>query len=617
MIINSPSFQLIQAKGWAWRQTDAVQVELERCPYCGKNGYGHFYIECRDPQDEFATRDGLHTCHRCGRNGNLFTLKQYLGVTTERERKAPVESKADSLPDVEACHTALMQDGKALDYLINVRGFSHDIIQRQKLGLKLHYFRETGEVRALVYPFMAGGNCVWAQYRTLPEMSGDTCIQKAFNSPSGYDAVLYNGDVLRPGITEITLVEGAADCIAALDKGITNICGVPGANIKKAAWIDTLHRLEIERIYIWYDKDTVGQKAAQTLASRIGLEKCWRITLPDFTITTDEGLRAGKDANEWFAFGGGTRDGFEKLKEEASMFDVAGVSSVTTAIQSFYDELAGKDTIAPKYKTQWPDLNALVGFDEGDVIDILAPEKIGKTTFGLNLMEYMVDTYAEDGIIICLEMTQERLARKYICMVAGIADNIPKSLEEEKARLQEFRSVESYVMERATNRAGHLYFAYPMYKSVEDVYELIRNCHKRYGVKWIMLDNIQRLCDTTIGSKNRTQHLSEISKVTSQLAKDYKVQMVRILQPHRLLGKEVTTDNVDGASQIAKDCDCMVTLHRDKTQAQTFSPKMKVVVGLSRYSIGGETELYYDGARSKVTPKDTLTSLMASVGEGP
>ena len=82
-----------------------------------------------------------------------------------------------------------MADADALDYLTNGRGFSLDIIQKQKLGLKeKHFFRETGEVRALVYPYLVNGNTVWAHYRTLPTMPlSDNKVIKAFSSPSGWD----------------------------------------------------------------------------------------------------------------------------------------------------------------------------------------------------------------------------------------------------------------------------------------------------------------------------------------------------------------------------------------------------------------------------------------------
>ena len=440
--------ELVAAQGWTFREAERYRYELETCPFCKKGNWGHFYLDVSD-----GSREGLHKCYSCGVSGNLITLKQHLGIAPD-----PVPSKAESLPDVEACHQALLEDEDALDYLMNGRGFSHDIIRQQRIGLKTHYFRGVGEARAIVYPFMVGNQCIWAQYRTLPTMPLSTStVRKAFNSPSGYDAALYNGQVLlREGITEIVLVEGPADCIAAMDKGVVDICGVPGANHKKAEWLDALDKLE--KVYIWYDKDKAGQKAAQVLASRVGLEKCWCILLPDFTITTSEGeSRPGKDANEWFAYGHGTKEGYEALKAKARLFDVDGVSSSQAAVQEFLDELNDKGSAEARYKsTRWPTLNKYVSFDTGDVIDILAPEKIGKTTFGMNLLEDMVATYGDNAVIICLEMTREKIARKWLCHKAGIADNLPKNPAEAHDLLQAFRQAGPRVQEETAQRPGTL-----------------------------------------------------------------------------------------------------------------------------------------------------------------
>src|SRR5208337_3079163 len=81
------------------------------------------------------------------------------------------------------------------------------------------------------------------------------------------------------------------------------------------------------------------------------------------------------------------------------------------------------------------------------------------------------------------------------------------------------------------------------------------------------------------------------------------------------IGSIVSTDDVDGSSQIAKDCDCMITLHRTRlgeikagdweiaqfmeTEA-SFDPKMLVTVGLSRYSCGGSCTLEFLGSMSQV-----------------
>ncbi len=626
---GSVALQFIQSRGWEWKVSTLPNIELERCPYCDKSGYGHLYVEIHGPGDEQAKRDGLHQCHRCGKGGSLYSLKEHLGVNIagvqSRKDWAGGDAAIEPLPDIAACHQALLEDEAAMDYLINGRGFSREIIARQQIGLAAkRYFRECGEVRAIVYPYLVNGNCVYVHYRTLPTMPlKESKVPKAFNSPKGWDAPLYNGGLLQPGLKEVFMVEGEANCIAAMDKGVDNIVGVPGANFKKAEWIDTLDKLELDRIYICYDKDKVGQRAAQTVASRIGVERCWKIVLPNFTVTTEEGeVKAGKDLNEWFAVGGGTAEGFEQLKQEATLFDVDGVSSSPDALQDLLDQIQGKDSVEQKYKTQWPSLNKLIGFDAGDVIDIVAEEKVGKTTFAMNLLDHMVSTYGDDGVFICLEMMTARMIRKWICLVTGVADNNPKTPEEADKLKHEFLKAIPLARQIALERAGNLYWCYPRYKTTDDIYNLIRDCIRRYGVKWVVLDNLQRLCDTTSGGgENRTQRLSQISKVTSQIAKDYGVQMIRIVQPHNVQkGQIVSSRDADGASQIRKDCDLSMALHRNpaggvKTvneweampyieQETAFDDKMLVMPDLSRYSCGGQCTLHYDGARSTVSEYD-------------
>jgi hypothetical protein len=624
---SSTALQAIVSQGLNWRSANSPNIEIEKCFYCESGGF-HLRMEVHSKEDEEKSRDGLHSCMKCGKGGNLSSLKAKLGISIPGVARkdwstagSGAVTEAEPLPDVETCHAALMADEAALEYLTEERGFSLEIIQKQKLGLKeQHYFRETGKVRALVYPYLVGGNCVWAHYRTLPTMPYlENKVLKAFSSPSGWDSTLYNGEILQPGIHDLVMVEGEANCIAALDHGCPSIVGVPGANFKKAAWIETLDKLGLDKIYICYDADKVGQRAAQVLASRIGIERCYKITLPTFDVVTDKGVRKGKDLNEWFSQGGGTAEAFEALKKSATLFDVEGVASSGDSAQELLDDIMGKGSVLPKYTTPWPGLNKYIGFDDGDVIDIIAPGKIGKTTFALNLVEHMVNQYGEDGVIVCLEMTRAKMARKWICHVADIADNICGLDEEDAETLKnEFLTKIPQVQAMAANRPGKLYFCAPTYKTMDDLYTTIRQIIRRYGVSWVVFDNIQLAADSTSSAKgtNRTEHISQISKTLARMAKEFGTKMVRIIQPRGIMkGKTVQAEDADGSSQLSKDCDCTITLHRtplgEKSvsdyeqqgmvdESSSFGDDLYVGVPLSRYSQGGRTTLYYDGARSTV-----------------
>jgi len=605
---KSAGLRYVISKGWTWQGPSGDQIQVENCPMCHKGDF-KFYMAVSDP--EASTRDGLWYCHHgsCNKTGNLRSLKEAVGDripgVDSRSEWAGKKEKPDELPNIETCHAALLSDADTMDYLLNVRGFTKEIIAQQKLGLKDKvYFRKAGETRALVIPYLSvEGNVTFVKYRSLPP------AEKDFTCPKGYEAGLYNAPALHDECKEIIMVEGEADTLALLSHGVTGVVGVPGAGVRKTEWIEILDRVN-PVVYILYDSDQAGTKGSQELASRIGIEKCLKIRLP----------KDVKDINAFFQ-AGGTIEGFEELKRKAVLFDVSGVHSSKDALQQLEDELNGKVDLAPTYVSPWGELNRLVGFEDGDIIDVVAPEKVGKTTFGLNLLDHMVSTYGEDGLLVCLEMTAARLARKWIALTTGFEDAITEpGTEEAKAKLAELKLAVGKARDIQQSRKADIYFCYPtLVKEPEDVFKLIRDCVRRYGIKWVVFDNVQRLCDDTLKNQaHRTVHLSQISKQFAKLAKDYRIKLIRILQPKRIeRGQIIGSNDVDGSSQIAKDCDAMLLLWRSvvgemkKSEyaeeamgfaetAESFDPKMKVTVGLSRYSAGGSCYLYYDGARSTV-----------------
>jgi DnaB-like helicase C terminal domain len=649
---KSAALQLVVSQGWNWDGPTGGQIQVEICPFC-KKGDSKFYMAVGDPAED--NRDGLYFCHHgsCQTTGNLRKLQEHIGLRVagvdSRKEWAGKDGKQDDLPNVDLCHATLLGDADAMDYLLNVRGFTQAIIERQKIGLKeKQYFRECGEVKALVFPYLVNGNCVFAKYRTLPPSP------KAFASPIGWDAPLFNGEILTEGLNEVVFVEGEANTLFMMSQGIEKVVGVPGANVKKTAWIETLDKLGDDlKKYIMYDNDKVGKKAAQEIASRIGYDKCLKLVLPYFEVTVPQDecklcnesgerlsdlqpcdhVRQGKDINEWFTKGGGTVEAFENLKKNAVLFDVTGVASSINVLDEIEEELNGKTDLSPRYTTQWEDFNKLIGFEDGDVIDVVAPGKIGKTTWGLNLMDHMVEKYGEDGLVVCLEMTQKRLAKKWVSMVTGFEEVLAEPGSPEAiAKLAEFKLAVGKAKEIQKMRTADLYFAYPqLVKEPEDVYKLMRDSIRRYGVKWIMFDNIQLLCDTIIGGRQgqRTVILSQISKALARIAKDYGVKMIRIVQPKQIdKDAVISSRDVDGSSQIEKDCDGQILLWRKslsvkKTSAyedeageaedtnEIFDPLMRVVVSLSRYSSGGKCWMIFDGARSQVKTKPKTVTIAA------
>ncbi len=967
--------QYAQSKGWDYHFS-GDQIVVRVCPFNPAHSEDKFYMATA------GNKDGCWDCKVCGdKSGNLTMLMEMLGdkvpgVEGTRDWAASKgERYVDKLPDIEACHQALLANADAMDYLISARGFPFELIERQKLGYRGNqWFKELHkEAPALVFPYLTkNGKCQFAKFRTLPPE------EKAFASPSGWDAPLYNESVIQPGLPELIFTEGEPDTLAFMAQGIEYVVGVPGAGLKKAAWVEKLDEIG-PKVYTCYDIDKVGQAGAAALAARIEMGskiEVFNIVLPPFTYIDDDGNEVqGKDINEWFRHGEGTVEAFEALKARAKRFDVNGVKTFNDALDSFEAELEGKEFLKPKYSFPWPSVSHKVGMEDGDVVDILAPEKVGKmqsvdslvktptgwkrmgdlhigdalasidgepsyvtaifphgqremfrvtfsdgrstlagaehlwkvrctnewerdveriyttdairgeycypgsrrssklyiplvsgnfgdtaslpidpwllgvligdggltstsprltnidadllvrvhqelermglclrlagsdpkgidyristqnaagskvsdsnsltdalrklglagctsatkfipdiylnagkeqrwellrglmdtdgtagnkhgtasytsvsehlalnvrdlvrslggvsyvslpqkksflykgerrtgqpaylvsvrmpnrenlfslprkqarikprkhqprltfksivpegtaealcikvshpsqlyitddyivthnTTFGLNVIDSLVEQSNEDGLVICLEMTQERLVRKMVCYLTGTDDGPAKTDDEAREKLAAMKAAIPLARKIMAERKGQLYFAYPHYQSPDDIYDLIKRCVRKYGIKFVILDNIQLLCDTTLKDpSHRTIHLSKISKDLTALTKSLKIILLRILQPHRVRKGEIcSSDNVDGSSQIAKDCDAMIVLHRNKIadiKPETFQqmgfidldgayePQLLVGVRLSRYSNGGVTTLKFDGATSRVT----------------
>jgi 5S rRNA maturation endonuclease (ribonuclease M5) len=270
--------------GWSYKTT-ATEL-IATCPLCSKAD--HFYMN---------KENGLFSCKVCGEEGNISTLHKLLGDPIPGLVEMNSPKKPGELPNIEECHSRLMASEDSMDYLVSTRGWKIETIEKMRIGLFV-----TSKAKYIVYPYVNGGKYLYAKLRCIPPVPEG--IEK-FLGAKGRENPLFNADAMNLSGDDLIFVEGEGDCLALLSTGIYNVCGVPGANMKKAVWIDRIDcwwekRIQAGKkphIYILYDADSVGQKAAEEISKRIGIERCWNIKLPLFTKVDGNGI--GKDANEW------------------------------------------------------------------------------------------------------------------------------------------------------------------------------------------------------------------------------------------------------------------------------------------------------------------------------
>jgi hypothetical protein len=592
-IEESASVEYVLAKGWKHVITNG-QIVTD-CPLCSRTG--KFYISV-----ESKIRDGINIgpcwdCKVCGRSGTLKSLKKELGdpipglVSVQDVVNAA--TPAAPLPDLNEHHVALMASTEPLDYLAHERGYSIELIEKMRLGLWKH---PTTQELWVIYPYINNGKYVYAKMRRLPPS------EKAFHGSKGRENPLYHADAIKPDAEEIILTEGEADCLALINQGYECAVGVPGAGMKKAVWID---RLDVwwelrsgkpRRIYILYDSDKPGQEACSEITKRIGIEKVLVIKLPSFTKKDG---KPGKDINEFFV-AGHTKEEFEAIKNAAKPLDVPGAKSILNVLDELQEEIEGRNTNNTGIDSPWPSFNELFGTCEfGDVFGIIAEGKVGKTTFALNWMEYLVDIKKLPSLFLCLEMPQKRVARKWVSHVTQTDDD--------QITVDTVQIARDKIIERTTDMIlGHC-----CAQKTEEVFDLIKQAIRRYGIKVLVLDNLQLLVRSIMHSAQET---SVLSKRIKEMAIELGIFIILVIQPKRVNENEiVAARHAANSSAIEKDVDYMACLHRNRIgvikaadfqglveQEENFSPYLLVRLDLSRYSAGGAKTFYMEGSKSTV-----------------
>lgn len=589
--MESRAKNYLAQQGWSCKESGVDHIAVEVCPLCGRNEF-KFYMNVGG-----GARDGLWDCKVCGEQGSLYQLQLKLGQATAGitsiKDTAGSSQQPDAIPNMDVANKRLLSDpsyGDVLDYLVAERKFSLAIIQQMKLGVETF-----ANKKWLIIPyFNKHGEAIYAKYRSVPP------DKKEFRSSAGREAPLYNSVVIKHDMDDLLFVEGEADCLSCLSNGIQRVCGVPGANVHKAVWLNAVDEAKPKAIYILYDRDSVGQKAAGVLAARLGvLDRTYNIMLPEFARADDQD---GKDINEWFA-AGHTVEEFEELKKSARKFDVDGVKSTQEIINEIIEDIDNHGERRWDFDSPWKALNSkLGGVAFGEVVGIIAEGKIGKTTMAMNWLNYLCHAHSLPCLNLCLEMPQKALVRKWASSVTGTEDSPAKPLT--KTALLES-------LEIARTMPADLLFGFTRTQRPDDVFELIRQAVRRYGVRVVVFDNLQFLVRSI---EHSAQETSRISKMFKGLAMELNIAVILIVQPNRVKdGDIVGARNASGSAAIEKDVDAMLALHRKRVgeikadefdgfmeTEITFEPQMLVKVDLTRYAPGGVCTLYMDGAISTV-----------------
>lgn len=303
--------EYLQSKGQAFWGNDNELIchcPLGDCDRDSVKGEGHFYVRVDTMQWD---------CKKTCGSGNIITLAEklkdrgdtYIWDKLQKEKKTS-NPRIGKL--VENYHKNLPEEKRK--YLRDVRGWTDEIIDRQKIGwinyLGTHW-----------YSFPIKNVEGRYEYFKLREDYSSKENRKTTYSPqnSKQEAQIYDYETLNSSGENIFLVEGEGDCLLLRSRNIPAITSTHGAKTFKDEWLQYLPKNK--SYYICYDTDDAGVSGAEKVASKLyhyGINKIFKIDLPKRKDATEDLMASTEKVditNYFMELGGTTQELFRLAKE--------------------------------------------------------------------------------------------------------------------------------------------------------------------------------------------------------------------------------------------------------------------------------------------------------------
>ncbi|AUI73261.1 replicative DNA helicase [Candidatus Portiera aleyrodidarum] len=209
--------------------------------------------------------------------------------------------------------------------------------------------------------------------------------------------------------------------------------------------------------------------------------------------------------------------------------------------------------------------NMTSGFQKADLIIIAGRPSMGKTSFAMNIVEYIIKNKKSDPVIIfSMEMPAEQLILRLLSSVGRIDQtNIRKGnywIEDWlklTESLKKIKNCKLYIDDT------------PMITPI-DIRKTIKKCIRDTGkISLIMIDYLQLMhVSSSFISYNRTAEISEISRSLKSIAKEFNCPILAVSQLNRSLeqrnNKRPIISDLRESGAIEQDADLILFIYRDE-----------------------------------------------------
>ena len=299
---------------------------------------------------------------------------------------------------------------------------------------------------------------------------------------------------------------------------------------------------------------------------------------------------------------------------EKSIFDIAGMRSRPSyystreimqdtfkAIEQLYE----RKELVTGVPTGYTDLdNMTAGLQKGDLVIVAGRPSMGKTAFGLNIVEHatMHAQKPVPAMIFSLEMGKEQLVQRMLCSVSRV----------DASRLRTGHLGDSD-WPKLTSGAGLLSEAQIFIDdtpaiSVLELRAKARRLKAEYDLGLIVVDYLQLMQGNN--SENRQQEISEISRSLKALAKELELPIIALSQLNRSLesrtDKRPVMADLRESGAIEQDADVIMFVYRESVYCDACKRRdgscdknhaldAEIIVGKQRNGPIGTVHLTFKG----------------------
>ena len=287
---------------------------------------------------------------------------------------------------------------------------------------------------------------------------------------------------------------------------------------------------------------------------------------------------------------------FEIAEQGNRQQDFKGIKGLLKTTLAHIDELSKSDASITGAETGYDELDDMTsGLQPGDLIIVAGRPSMGKTTFSMNLAEFIAINDKKPVAIFSMEMPAEQLVLRLFASNGRVPLN---DIRTGKIREEDWPRIGMAVKQFSETK---LFIDDSAALSPTEIRAKARRLHREHGqLGLIVIDYIQ-LMQSGNKSDNRAAEISEISRSLKALAKELEVPVIALSQLNRSLeqrpNKRPIMSDLRESGAIEQDADVIMFIYRDEVYNEDTPDKgmAEIIIGKQRNGAIGKIRLTFTG----------------------